>query len=298
MKLQRECVPCLLKMVDQVSRRVDPEKKDEIVRMGKTVMESRYNEAMTPPWLATQVLETFSRHTGTRDFYLQAKQEEMAEAKKVFEKIRPFYGNAFQDCVDLAVLGNNLDFFRSAAEIEESFRNGCGKHPDYFYNHSAELKDKIEEGRYKKAIVLSDNAGEVHFDGPLLRWLSGRGIETLYAVKEKPFINDLTRADFENPDDFIANVRVVSTGTGALLDLGDLSDSFSEAFDSCDLIVSKGQANFECLGELTVPKDVFFLLKAKCACISRELGAPVGKYIALLQKSGERASSGGGSSVS
>ena len=206
-------------------------------------------------------------------------------------------GIRFQDCVDLAVLGNNLDFFRGAKEIEESFRSECGKPLDYFYNHIAELKDRIEKGRYRKAIVLSDNAGEAHFDGPLLRRLSGMGIETLYAVKEKPFINDLTRSDVD-PDRLFDNVRVVSTGTGALLDLEDLSDAFSETFEACDLIVSKGQANFECLGELTIPKDIFFLLKAKCACITRELGAPIGKYIALLREKGDGVSSGGRSSVS
>lgn len=51
-----------------------------------------------------------------------------------------------------------------------------------------------------------------------------------------------------------------------------------------DLIISKGQANYETLSD--VPRNVFFLLKAKCPVIAGHLGVQVGDLVleSLVQK--------------
>jgi len=56
--------------------------------------------------------------------------------------------------------------------------------------------------------------------------------------------------------------------------LPDCSAAFLERFDEADLVIAKGQGNYESLSE--VSKDIFFLLKAKCPAIARHLGCSVG----------------------
>ena len=48
------------------------------------------------------------------------------------------------------------------------------------------------------------------------------------------------------------------------------TDDFIKRFDSADMIISKGQGNFE--GLSNVKQQVFFLLKAKCHIIAKHIG--------------------------
>jgi uncharacterized protein with ATP-grasp and redox domains len=59
--------------------------------------------------------------------------------------------------------------------------------------------------------------------------------------------------------------------------LDDCSDEFKNAFESADLIVSKGQGNFETLSDCG--KNIFFLLKVKCPVVAVSVGLPVGTHV-------------------
>jgi uncharacterized protein with ATP-grasp and redox domains len=71
---------------------------------------------------------------------------------------------------------------------------------------------------------------------------------------------------------------VISSGCdapGTVLE--DCSEDFRRHFRRADLIISKGQGNYECLSGAEGP--LFFLLKAKCPVVARHLGAEVGDLI-------------------
>jgi hypothetical protein len=73
-------------------------------------------------------------------------------------------------------------------------------------------------------------------------------------------------------------VKVIDNGSdapGTILD--DCSDEFLEYFRKSDLVIAKGQGNYETLSG--VDKDIFFILKAKCPMISHHIGCPVGEMI-------------------
>ena len=48
-------------------------------------------------------------------------------------------------------------------------------------------------------------------------------------------------------------------------------------FDRADLVIAKGQGNYETLSD--TGKDVFFLLTVKCPAIAADIGAPVGSLV-------------------
>ena len=52
--------------------------------------------------------------------------------------------------------------------------------------------------------------------------------------------------------------------------LQDCSAEFLERFNQAELIIAKGQGNFESLSGIDAP--IFFLLQAKCNVIANELG--------------------------
>ncbi|GAH55922.1 unnamed protein product, partial [marine sediment metagenome] len=70
---------------------------------------------------------------------------------------------------------------------------------------------------------------------------------------------------------FDSLARVIETGNSNIgINISDSSDAFLEEFKKADLIISKGQGNFETLDKTGA--NIFFLLMAKCEKIARELG--------------------------
>ncbi|MCK5168724.1 MAG: DUF89 family protein, partial [Bacteroidales bacterium] len=109
-------------------------------------------------------------------------------------------------------------------------------------------------------------AGESVFDKLLIEEL---GKHVTYAVREIPVINDCVI------DDAVASgldkvAKIISSGSTAPATILDLcNDQFLERFKNADLIISKGQGNYEGLSQ--VNRSVFFMLKAKCPVIANNL---------------------------
>jgi len=66
-----------------------------------------------------------------------------------------------------------------------------------------------------------------------------------------------------------------SDAPGTLLE--ECSTEFRACFESADLIIAKGQGNFETLND--VPSNTWFLLTVKCPVIAACLGSPVGTHV-------------------
>jgi uncharacterized protein with ATP-grasp and redox domains len=139
-------------------------------------------------------------------------------------------------------------------------------------NHYATFKEKL--ARAGKILYLGDNAGETVFDRMFIEEM---GRPVIYAVRERPVINDATIQDaVESGLDKVATI--VSTGwdgPGVLVDA--CSDVFLGHFKTADLIISKGQGNYETLS--MQDKPIFFLLKAKCPVIARDLKVQQGDTV-------------------
>ena len=70
-------------------------------------------------------------------------------------------------------------------------------------------------------------------------------------------------------------VPVIDTGSNVPgVSLRNSSPEFLEHFRNADLVISKGQGNYESLDHCERP--IFFLLRVKCAVIARRLGKPFG----------------------
>jgi len=91
------------------------------------------------------------------------------------------------------------------------------------------------------------------------------------SVKSGPIINDATVDDARQAG-LDRMGRIIETGNNFIgINLKQASPEFSREFEDADMIISKGQGNFESLDEIK-GKKIFFLLKAKCEKIARELG--------------------------
>jgi hypothetical protein len=76
-------------------------------------------------------------------------------------------------------------------------------------------------------------------------------------------------------------VKVIENGSdapGTIIE--DCSPTFQQQFEDADLVIAKGQGNFETLSN--VKKNIIFLLMAKCPVIAQHLECEVGSLVLKL----------------
>jgi len=136
--------------------------------------------------------------------------------------------------------------------------------------------------RSKALLYLGDNAGEIVWDKILAEEILEKfNLEITYVVRGFPILNDVTMEDahFVGLDRV---VKVISNGfdaPGTLLDR--CSEEFLKQYKTSDLILSKGQGNYESLSEEHRP--IFFLLNVKCSVIAEDIHCNVGDLVLKAQ---------------
>jgi len=165
-----------------------------------------------------------------------------------------------------------------AEEIDYLFKgnfiiNNKNNSTTFKYNQFKESLNKVNN-----IIYLADNAGEVVFDRLLIEELAEElGKEVIYVVRGKPIINDALIEDA-----LFCGINKVAKVTSSGSDapgtiLKYCSPEFMKLYQDAELIISKGQGNYEALSEEN--KLIIFLFKAKCPVIAEDVGCNVGDMI-------------------
>jgi len=275
MKTYLECVPCLIRHALDASRMVT---NDETIHE-KTVREvvialGKFDFSRTSPEMAQFIHRLIRKYTDSADPYKKHKDRYnklvLNDYHKFSKKIKSS-DKPVQLALKFAIAGNIIDFaansnlenFSLEDAIKEALSTPIHGNFDEFYNTVVKAEN---------ILYLTDNAGEIVFDRLLIEQLPKEKITV--AVRGAPSINDAT---FEDAQDVGLTdiVKVIDNGSdapGTILE--DCSEAFKKKFEESDLIIAKGQGNFETLNE--VEKDIYFILKVKCAVISRELDLAIG----------------------
>ncbi len=278
MKSALDCIPCFVSQGLNVARLAtdEPQVRERILRE----VLRRAGEAdlgQTPARFGQGIHRLARQLTGQSDPYLAIKQESNRLALALLPAWRERLRRAENPrlaAVKLAVAANVIDFGikgdltaeQIPAALESSF--------------AAPLMGDVEglfaaAERATDILFLADNAGELVFDRLLLELLPHQKITVV--VKGGPAINDALRAD-ATAAGLDGLVAVMDTGTdGAGIMIEACSREFQHRFAHADLIIAKGQANFESLDGCE--QNVFFLFKVKCLVVSRHIGQAVGSLI-------------------
>ena len=285
MKTYLDCIPCFFKQALFAARAATDDKekiKQVLDRIGMLVPEIPLHSP--PSETGREVYRVVREVTGVDDPFANLKAESIKTAIALYPSLKEMVGASpepLETAVRLAIAGNIIDFgadpdFDLEQEIQEALR----KEPAT--NHYKALKAKLEAAR--EILYLADNAGETVFDKILIEVIAK---PVIYAVRERPVINDATAEDAKKSGlDQVA--QVISSGCDAPgIILSRCSEEFLDHFKKADLIISKGQGNYETLSGQQRP--IFYLLKAKCSIIATDLGVKEGDTIikyALLDLKG------------
>lgn len=286
MKVQVDCVHCYLKQVVSTMKRM--ELKDEIqYEILYKIMEEIKNldNSKTPAYNSSVILEKAYEMLGESDPYILAKKESNDAALSFYadlkEKLLSSEDN-LHDAIKIAVAGNVIDLgiyrdFDIGSALSHIMEEGFSV--DCFDLFQKELEDT------DSVLIIGDNAGEIVFDKILIEELIRIGKSVTYVVKSHPVLNDATMADAEYVG-LTDIAHVIETGSGHLgVSLEDISDEFKHELEVANLIISKGQANFESLEDIDwIAQKTFFLLKIKCEEVARISGLDFNSMV-FLRKS-------------
>lgn len=283
-----DCVPCLLRQTIEACRMVGADESVQETVVRRVLENLSHGDFSQPPPRQAQGIHRLIRElTGQKDPYRAMKEHFNTLAltllpdleKKVAEAPQPMAA-----AVRLAIAGNVIDMGITGT-LEESQVADAIRHA-LAYPLQGDLDEFANAvTKAKRILYLADNAGEIVFDRLLLQQLPLERVTV--AVKGSPIINDATMEDaVATGIDHLTTV--IDNGTdvpGTLLD--ECDESFLRHFHEADLIIAKGQGNYETLND--EPKDIFFVLKVKCPVIARDLDSNVGDLI--LRRSRNRKSS-------
>ena len=282
-----KCLDCLMSLAKDMVMSVAAEHPDIVEKAERTtlkILESAGDKEWSSPQIANRIVREIRQITGIADPYEKFKAREMAQARKIYADLRNLVGENLRERATLAVLGNSLDFFKNPekalADIPRLFNNGFS----FFFDHIDRLQAFLTTTP-QKVLYLTDNAGEIYFDLPLYEYLKKHCRRLYLVVKGGPALNDLTRVELQSAGLEERFELVADTGAdGAGIDWENVSAEFTELFNSADLIISKGMANFETLYPRRISVPSFYLFKVKCEPIENYIQAPVNSYLALWKQ--------------
>lgn len=280
MKTYVDCLPCLLSQALRAARAAT---NDEAVHRQVVNAVARMipelSLGLRPPEIAQQGYRLIYEVIGDSDPFRKAK----AEANQAGLALYPHLKKLIADSEDrlltackLAIAGNSIDLGPDfdMGDIGDVI-NGSLSSP-LAINDYEKFRSSINNSRH--ILYLGDNAGEIVFDRVLIEELHQiRELDIYFVVRERPIINDATKEDaLAVGMEKVA--RVISSGSDAPATiLSQCSSEMLKLYHSADLIIAKGQGNYEALDQ--EQGNIFFLLRAKCPVVAGLLGVQVGDAV-------------------
>lgn len=261
------CIPCILSQAYRAALLFGNGDKEFQLNLLKKVSEEIkcIDENYTAPHFSLMIQEVIENSIGSSNPYKDIKDKNLNLVKKILPIIDSFVettANKFETAIKIAIIGNAIDI---------------GANPDFDLN--AELKNLTDEllplqnidslindlNAAESILYIGDNYEEALFDKYLLKEISDKNLT--FAVRSKPILNDITLEDAKYLGiDKIC--KLIESGSKiAGVDLKNCSPEFVELFYNADVVIAKGQGNFETL--LDNDREIYFLFKVKCESIAK-----------------------------
>ena len=275
-----DCVPCFLRQSLEAARGVtsDVRVHERIVR-DMLLLTANLELSRPPPFIGQAIHRRLRELTGVQDPYREAKRRFNRLAMEALPELAAVVrqsDDGLWAAAKCAVAANAIDMALASAFSDAEVRAALRG-----------LSDEAVQGDWKAfleaatdasdILYLADNAGEIAVDRLVVERLGPERVTV--AVRGAPVLNDATMADAQQVG-MHELVRVIDNGSdapGTILD--DCSASFRRRFERADLVIAKGQGNFETL--CGAGDNIAFWFKVKCPVVARQVGSAMGT-LALL----------------
>lgn len=288
MDLNLECIYCTINKADSLFSEHETDENKKIAFMKKVfgiIAGARTGDS--PPYLAARIMRVLNDELQLGDIYEGVKKEYNGLLLAMEDEIDEIISGAedpFLTALKFAMVGNFIDF----AAMDEV---DLDKLKDLIYRAPQQSIDPAEYGDFlrqlkdaRRLTYIVDNAGEIVLDKIFIK-----AIKTFYPniridviVRGKPIYNDATLAEAKEAG-LCALVNVTANGTDIPgTHLGTINEQAKTLIDNADLIVAKGQGNFETL--FGCGKNIFYIFLCKCALFTKRFNLERYKGVFVNEK--------------
>ena len=284
MKIQDKCIPCIVNQAIKVADMVGLEDKNQLLRKVFTYLtQVDFNTSSTPE-LIGEIFALLKKEIGngdpykeTRVYYNKMFMEQVSDLEQEINVAE----NPFLEAIKYAIIGNVIDFNPIhdllLSDIEACFLRLKGEQLEI--DHSNLLMQEISNA--DTILYLGDNCGEICLDKILIKRIKGLNpsCHVFFGTRGEAVVNDSVEEDayLVGIDEY---ATVISNGDSSMgTVLYRTSKKFQEIYRNADIVIAKGQANYECLSNKN--ENIYFLLLTKCSVIANDIGVPEMKMICM-----------------
>ncbi len=293
MKTYLDCIPCFFRQALEAAKIAGAGKSSQkriLNELAKAL--PKFSLTSSPPEMGRILYGLVRKIAKKEDPYREIKKKSNRRALNIYGKLKKkvrYSRDRLLMAVELAIAGNIIDYGvknslnvdRELAKILDEENKAIKQEKKALFDYPR-FKNALKKA--KTILYLADNAGEVVFDRILIEEIKSfdNSKNIIYAVKEKPIINDALAQDALSCG-IDKQAEIISSGSdapGTVLSL--CSKNFLNIYRKADMVISKGQGNFEALSG--AKRAIFFLFMAKCPVIARDVGCKVGDIILMHNK--------------
>ncbi len=270
MRTYLECIPCLLKQTIEASVMATEDRDlhlKAVQEVAKFLIDTDIDRS--PPEISTEVHRIIREVTNCDDPYKNIKHEQNQTALEYYPKLKDLISSSddrLKTTVKLAIAGNVIDFGTpNRFDINDTINRILKTEfpVDSFDN----FKTKLNQA--SSILYIGDNSGEIVFDKLLVEvLLEQKNYDITFAVRSEPIINDVTReeATAVGLDELTKIIEIGTNNPTTVLEL--CIPEFQKCYKTSDLIIAKGQGNYEALG---TAQNLFKLLVVKCGVVANDI---------------------------
>lgn len=275
MKLKLDCVACLIRHSIEAARFVSNDESFQKLILDNVLSTIiNIDISKSPPAFAQLIYRRIREISGIADPFKKVKVGFNALASSMLEELASHINRSpypLHSAVKLAIAGNIIDSGAKTGLSEKEIKDTVNS--IFFETIIGDIDEFSKNAlRAKNILFLADNAGEIFFDRLLIEKLGHSRVTV--AVRGYPVINDATMEDAlaAGIDQFAAIIENGSDAPGTVLE--ECSEEFCKYLAEADLVITKGQGNYET--PCDEKKNIYSLLKIKCPVIAEHIGFPVG----------------------
>ena len=289
MKTSLDCMECNIKQLIKVSKFVGASKEQQVVaskKLFKMLSEVNFDtsnpEIMGETWkIIVDVYKNNNPYKEIKSFYNNLLLEMYDDVRDVIKES----GNLFITALKIAVIGNIIDFgARHTFSKEEVIRR---------IEHYQEMSFRKDDSKKLKQSILNantilyigDNCGEIVLDKLFIETihLLNKDVKVYFGVRGGPILNDVTIEDFNQVKMGEVATCISSENAVPGTILKDSSKVFNDLFNSADIVIAKGQGNYESLSD-NKRNDLYMLLMSKCDYVSNIIGVDTLDFVLIENK--------------
>ena len=277
MKLNPYCMCCAVnKQEEKIRKFPDMDKKTEYMKKVMSIL-SNAEEQDCSPSLSVEIKKLYSE-------FWNCPAEDYTEIKKEFnqlmlnveasveEKIR-ISADPLETALLYARIGNYIDFAALENVSQETMLKLLENENQEPLSQTEYANFQTDLSTAKTLVYLTDNCGEIVLDKLAIKILKEKypQLDITVIVRGYPVVNDATMEDAEEIG-LTDIVKVIGNGSnvGGTWFPG-LSNEARTLLEQADVILAKGQGNFETMNDCGL--NVYYLFLCKCDLFQRRFHA-------------------------